>query len=271
MIGDPLTSEAPLLEVVGAELSFGGVRALQGIDLAVARGESAALIGPNGSGKSTLVNVITRMIDLDSGTVRVAGSDVTRIRRHELIGHGVARSFQHVRLIPELTLHENAEVGITHDDLKRPLGELRTWFGPRTKRQAGAVVDEALDVLEVPRDARDLLPSQVPFVLQRLTEIARALVTEPRLLLLDEPVAGMNPAEVLDFQRTVGRINESGCAILLIEHNIDFVMTVASSITVINRGKRIAHGTADSIRRDPEVIEAYLGVRHGDDSAGGGR
>ncbi|ALJ19246.1 ABC transporter ATP-binding protein [Microbacterium sp. No. 7] len=255
-------SPAPLLEAVGVEVSFGGVRALQGMDLTLGHGESAALIGPNGSGKSTLVNVITRMVDVDSGTVRIGGVDVTRAKRHELISHGVARSFQHVRLIPELTLRENAEVGIAHRDLKRPLGEIRTWFGTGARRDARATVDEALDLMEVPRTIRDRLPGQVPFAMQRLTEIARALVTRPKLLLLDEPVAGMNPAEVRSFLEAVRRINASGCATLLIEHNIDFVMRAATRVTVVNRGRRIAHGTADEVRRDPAVIEAYLGTRH---------
>ncbi|MEV7663646.1 ATP-binding cassette domain-containing protein [Paenarthrobacter sp. NPDC089316] len=260
--------DVPLLDVVGAKLSFGGVQALQGMDLRLTYGESAALIGPNGSGKSTLVNVITRMINLEGGAVKLGGTDVTNVKPHELIGHGVARSFQHVRLIPELTLRENVELGVAHADLKRQFGEIRTWFGLGTNRHVSAAAREALGLVEVPERVRDLLPTQVSFAMQRLTEIARALITRPRLLLLDEPVAGMNPAEVEDFRGTLRRINESGCAVLLIEHNIDFVMKAVTNITVINRGKRIAYGTVDEVRRDPRVIEAYLGVRHRVDGVG---
>lgn len=259
---DPSPSPTPpALEVVAVERSFGGVKALQGLDLRVDAGEFAALIGPNGSGKSTLVNVITRMINADAGVVRVAGADVTRERRHRIIRHGVARSFQHVRLIPELTLRENAELGSVFHDLGRSFGTLRTWFGRGTRRADSAAVQEALDVMEVPEALRDSVPSRAPFAAQRHTEIARALVSRPKLLLLDEPVAGMNPAEVKNFLRILRSINASGTAILLIEHNMEFVMEAAQRITAMNRGQRIAHGPAEEVRRDPAVIEAYLGAR----------
>ena len=252
---------APLLELNGIERSFGGVRALRGMDLTVAEGECSALIGPNGSGKSTLVNVVTRMVDAEGGSVRLGGTDITRIRKHRVADHGVARTFQHVRLIPQLTLRENAAAGAVFRGLRGIGSELRGFVNGRIKRTDHATVENALDLMEVPAGLRDRAPREVPFAIQRHTEMARALASSPRLVLLDEPAAGMNPAEVKVLLRLVKAINEAGVAIVVIEHNMDFVMQAASTITVINRGARIAHGPADEVRRDPAVIEAYLGSR----------
>jgi ABC-type branched-subunit amino acid transport system ATPase component len=254
----------PILEVRGVERSFGGVRALQGMDLTLARGETSALIGPNGSGKSTLVNVITRMVDADRGTVFVDGVDVTHVRRDLIARHGVSRTFQHIRLIPELTLRENAAAGAVFRDLARPGGELRSWATSfRGARSALAAADEALDLMEVPRAARERTPRAAPFALQRQTEMARALAGRPKVVLLDEPGAGMNPAEVAVLLRLLGAIRGEGIAVLLIDHNMDFVMRAAGRIAVLNRGVRIAFGDADEVRRDPAVIEAYLGSQRG--------
>jgi ABC-type branched-subunit amino acid transport system ATPase component len=259
-MGSEMTSE-PQLEVRGVERSFGGVKALNGMDLTLGAGESAALIGPNGSGKSTLVNVVTRMVDADRGTIRVGGVDVTRERRHRMAAHGVARTFQHVRLIPELTLRENAAVGAIYRDIGRFAGEVRSWLGARVRHVDRAAAESALDLMEVPASQRDRTPPEVPFALQRQTEMARALASGPRVVLLDEPAAGMNPAEVEMLLRLLGAINERETATLLIDHNIEFVMRAASTVTVINRGTRIAWGSAESVRKDPAVIEAYLGAR----------
>lgn len=259
----------PLLEVEGVSRSFGGVHALQGMSLSVAEGESAALIGPNGSGKSTLVNVVTRMVDAEAGAVRVGGVDVTRARKHRVAAHGIARTFQHVRLIPELTLRENAAVGAIHRDLGTVRGTVRSFLSGRLGKADRAVAEQALDLMEVPASVRDRNPDAVPFALQRQTEIARALSASPRLVLLDEPAAGMNPAEVAMLLRLLRAVNAAGIATLLIEHNMEFVMQAADRITVINRGTRIAHGTAQEVRRDPAVVEAYLGARRagGEESA----
>jgi ABC-type branched-subunit amino acid transport system ATPase component len=260
---------SPLLEVSGIERSFGGVRALRGMDLSVAQGECSALIGPNGSGKSTLVNVVTRMVDAEAGSVRLAGSDITRIRKHRVASQGVARTFQHVRLIPELTLRENAAAGAIHRGLRAFGSELRGFVNGRIKRADHAAVEAALDLMEVPSRLRDRAPREVPFAVQRHTEMARAMASSPRLVLLDEPAAGMNPAEVKVLLRLVGAINEAGVAIVVIEHNMDFVMQAARTITVINRGARIAHGPAEEVRRDPAVIEAYLGTRRANGEGAG--
>ena len=251
----------PLLEVEGLGRSFGGVHALRDMDLTVGVGEAAALIGPNGSGKSTLVNVVTRMVDAERGHIRLDGKDMTWAKKHQVAAHGVARTFQHIRLIPELTLRENAAAGAVYRGLTRFGSELTAFANGRMRKADRTATDAALDLMEVPEKLRDRTPREVPFVYQRLTEIARALASSPRLVLLDEPAAGMNPAEVRTLLRLFRQINGFGIATLVIEHNIEFVMQAADRITVINRGTRIAHGTAEDVRRDPAVIEAYLGAR----------
>jgi ABC-type branched-subunit amino acid transport system ATPase component len=256
-----MPDSTPVLEVDDVTLSFGGVHALRAMNLTVATGESAALIGPNGSGKSTLVNVISRMIDPASGAVRINGTDITRERCHRVAGLGIARTFQHVRLVPELTLRENVAAGAVFHTLGGPVSELRTWFMPRNAKLDATATDSALDLMEVPAAQRDNHPRSVSFALQRQTEMARAMAGSPKIVLLDEPAAGMNPSEVLTLLRLLGNIHETGAATVLIDHNMDFVMQAAKRVTVINRGERIAFGTADEVRRDPAVIEAYLGAQ----------
>lgn len=255
-------SSRPVLEVRDVSLSFGGVHALRGMSLSIADGESAALIGPNGSGKSTLVNVITRMVDPDRGSVLIGGSDITREKPHRIASHGVARTFQHLRLVPELTLRENVAAATAVRGRGGPFDELRAWFGAHGSGNAAATkADSALDLMEVPAGVRDQYPASVPFALQRQTEMARAIVAGPRIALFDEPAAGMNPAEVVMLLRLLRAIHSTGTATLLIDHNIEFVMEAAKHVTVINRGEQIAAGTADEVRRDPAVIEAYLGAQ----------
>ena len=267
----PDASVPPILEVSGVDRSFGGVKALQGMDLTLEAGETSALIGPNGSGKSTLVNVITRMVDAERGTIRVGGVDVTHEKRHRMARHGVARTFQHIRLIPELSLRENAAAGAVFHAIARPGAEVRLWAGARRGgRAARAAADAALDLMEVPVSARESSPREVPFALQRQTEMARALAGGPRLVLLDEPAAGMNPAEVAVLLRLLRAIADTATATLLIDHNIEFVMQASERITVINRGMQIASGKAEVVRHDPAVIEAYLGAQRAKREIDGG-
>jgi branched-chain amino acid transport system ATP-binding protein len=245
--------------------SFGGVTALDGVEFELRPGELAGLIGPNGSGKSTLCNVITRMIDADGGRVTVGGADITRLPRHLVADAGVARTYQRLRLTGELTLLENASSGLLFRR-QRQLGALaRLWGDPGSERRAIlAAGGAALELMKVPRAAWDRLPKEAPFSLQRRTEIARALVASPKVVLLDEPAAGMNPAEAVELAELIRQANrESGTAVVLIEHNMDFVMRIVERITVINRGRRIAFGTPSEIRSNPAVIEAYLGARAG--------
>ncbi|MFT3819316.1 MAG: ABC transporter ATP-binding protein [Rubrivivax sp.] len=257
------TASAPVLAVQQVQRRFGGVQALAGVDFEVGAGQLVGLIGPNGSGKSTLVNVITRMIDADAGRVVVDGRDITHVRPHLVADLGVARTYQRLRLTGELSLRENAASGALFRLQRATAGLARLWLdlgSPR--RTVFAAADAALDLMKVPAAMRDRLPKEVPFSLQRRTEIARALVASPKVVLLDEPAAGMNPAEVAELgQLLIAARSQLGVAIVLIEHNMEFVMRVVERITVINRGQRIAFGTPHEIRNDPAVVEAYLGTR----------
>jgi ABC-type branched-subunit amino acid transport system ATPase component len=253
----------PILAASGIQRRFGGVQALAGVDLSVEAGALVGLIGPNGSGKSTLVNVITRMIDADAGRVMVDNADITRVRPHLAVDAGVARTYQRLRLNTELTLRENAATGALFR-LQRPFGSLfRLWVHAKSsRRKLLGAAESMLDLMKVPPSVRDRLPKEVPFSFQRRTEIARALMASPKVMLLDEPAAGMNPAEVVELGDLLVAANrQMGMAIVLIEHNMEFVMRIVESITVINRGQHIASGTPAEIRNNPDVVEAYLGTR----------
>jgi len=201
------------------------------------------------------------MVDAEGGTIRVGGVDVTRERPYRMASHGVTRTFQHIRLIPELTLRENAALGTVYRDVGRFAGEVRSWLSGRVRHADHAAAEEALDMMEIPLAVRDSTPRAVSLAIQRQTEIARAISSSPRLVLLDEPAAGMNPAEVKVLLRLLRSINDRGIATLLIDHNIEFVIQAATNVTVINRGTRIASGSADVVRRDSKELAAYLGTR----------
>jgi branched-chain amino acid transport system ATP-binding protein len=260
---------SPALIVKNVERRFGGVRALAGVDFDVEAGEFAGLIGPNGSGKSTLVNVITRMVDADSGSITLSGVEILQLKPHLVADVGLTRTYQHIRLTKELTMRENVAAGLLFRHQRAFGAFTRLWADiGMTRRAALSTAESILDLMEVPTASRSRLPKEVPFTIQRRTEIARALVASPKVVLLDEPAAGMNPAEVIDLGAILSVANrELRVAIVLIEHNMDLVMRVAQRITVINRGVCIASGTALEVRNDPVVIEAYLGTR----SAHGGR
>jgi branched-chain amino acid transport system ATP-binding protein len=195
--------------------------------------------------------------------VTVDGADITHVRPYQVADFGVARTYQRLRLNAELTLRENAATGFLFR-FQRPFASLfRLWASIHSTRGAAmAAGDAALDMLKVPVALRGKLPREVPFSIQRRTEIARAFVAKPKIVLLDEPAAGMNPAEVVELGALLQAANQQlGITILLIEHNMEFVMRIVQRITVINRGMRIAQGTPAEIRGNAAVIEAYLGTR----------
>jgi branched-chain amino acid transport system ATP-binding protein len=250
---------SPLLCVSGVSRRFGGYLALRGVSCDVAAGHIHALIGPNGAGKTTLFNIISGALRPTTGGMAFEGHDYTGRRPDQVLKMGVARNFQQVRLVRGLSIIENVLIG-RHAPIDRGIaGNAATFFGLNdAERVARGKARETLDFVGFPA-RRDLQPDGLTLGDQRRVEIARALASEPRLLLLDEPAAGMNPAEVVELNALIRRIRDRGITVLLVEHHIRMIMEIADTITVLNAGAVLAHGPPSVIQRDPAVISAYLG------------
>lgn len=231
-----------ILEVRGLMMRFGGVMALNAVDMDVPTGRITGLIGPNGAGKTTLFNVINGMLEPSSGTVRLSGVDATRFPPHRRARLGLARTFQRLELFASLSVRDNVRVA----------AELA---GRRHIRRA---VERILSRVGL-TDVADRTAGELPTGSARLVEIARALATQPTVLLLDEPASGLSEAETEHLAQLLRILANEGLAILLVEHDVDFIMRVCDSIYVLNLGEVIAHGTPDEIRRNSLVLSAYLG------------
>jgi len=251
-----------LLRVDKVSKSFSGLTALLDVSFGIERGHIKALIGPNGAGKTTLLNVISGILSPDSGHVFYRGRDLSRLRPHEIAAQGLSRTFQLVRLFKanNAKVLDNLMIG-AHLKLKPSFVKSLFWRDAirHQDRVMRETAYEKLRFVGLERAAGDALPSNLPFGNQRLLEIARALMAEPEMLLLDEPASGLNDAEVEDFKKLLLAVKKSGVTILLVEHNMKLVMDVADEIVVLNFGRKLAEGNCDEISCNREVIEAYLG------------
>jgi len=248
-----------LLSVVGVSRRFGGYLALNDISCGVAAGHVHALIGPNGAGKTTLFNILSGTLRATSGRIAFDGHDYTGQRPDHVLKMGIARNFQHVRLIRGLSIVENVMVGC-HAWIDRGIvGNAAALFGLSSGERAAA--EKARELLEFVGVAakRHVEPPELTLADQRRVEIARALASRPRLLLLDEPAAGMNPADVNELRSLIQRIRDREITILLVEHHVRLIMEIADNITVLSAGSIITTGPPSVIQRDPAVIAAYLG------------
>ncbi len=251
-----------LLEIRDLSRSFGGLKAVNDVSFTVRAGSIKSVIGPNGAGKTTLFNLISGMLPCDSGSILQKGREITGFQPHRIAALGLSRTFQTTKLFSRMTVLENVMVG-RHTRTRAGFfsGVLSLPWSWREEREIRERSMELLDVLGL-ADAAAELASNLPFGRQRLLEIARALATEPSLLLLDEPAAGLNIYETREMADLVLKIRGWGITVLLVEHDMSLVMDISDEIVVLNYGRKVAEGEPAAIQRDPEVIRIYLGGDH---------
>ena len=259
-VAPPDPTEQPLIELRDIELRFGGVTAIGGVSFAVQPRELFAIIGPNGAGKTSIFNVISQVYHPQEGDILWKGESILGMRPDKVAGTGIARTFQNIELFPGMTVIDNLLTG-RHIRMERSFLSGIVWFGPakREEIENRRKVEDIIDFLEIPQWRKHPV-SLLPYGFQKRVELGRALAMEPELLLLDEPVAGMNLEETEDMARFILDIQrELGITIILVEHDMGLVMDIADRVMVLDFGQQISIGKPDEVQQDPNVIAAYLG------------
>jgi branched-chain amino acid transport system ATP-binding protein len=251
---------APALQAIGVGKSFGGLRAVADLSFTVPDGGIAALIGPNGAGKTTVFNLVTNLFPADTGEVTFYGASLRGKSPSEIAGLGLLRTFQTARIFPGMTVLENVLAG-AHRQIRHMVAAQMLWL-PAARREETALRGQAMAMLDLVGLAalRDLPATSLPIGAQKLVEVCRAVMARPRLLLLDEPAAGLNDAETGELAALLRAVCDSGVTLMVVEHNMSLVMDIADRVIVLDLGRLLAQGTPREIQQNPLVVEAYLGV-----------